>query len=372
MTFSVNIHALGGLPPFFERRMTDLIAADEYLRGNTTLQPGGIIDPIAPQHARTIAAISRFLTEAASYADTDQTRVSDAITSYRTSDARAAARADAKLPDWAAPPPPSLGPDATNLTADVFEDTTNPQALLITPVDQHNAYPYRPSWADVLSPATVVRDAIWTLTKLAADVGLLDRAYDPLELLVDPFIGDWAGLLMCAEVFTRIADLLDTEVRAVTTASRVVPFVWSGRASDACQVNLQSFATALTAGSQGLRAIATTYRLVVTGLRDVASTAEKLLTMMVDIAADGSLLEIGIGLFYSIPNVLFDLAGLVKQANNLLLIRDQILDRGFSSVSLTHPFGVMGPVTLPGLDAEIVPVPDLLPTRPVHHIPAHA
>ncbi len=372
MTFRVNIHALSGLPPFFERRVSDFIAADEYLRGNTTLQPGGFIDPIAPRHAQTIVAISQFLTEAADYADVDQGRVRDALRSYQTSDARAAARADAKLPDWAAPPLPSLDPGASDLTAEVFDDTTNPEALLVIPADQQSAFPYRPSWTDFLSPTSLVRDAIWELTKLAAEVGLLDRPYDPLALLVDPFIGDMAGLMRCAEVFTHIADLLDAEARAVTTANRVIPLVWSGHASDACQVNLQSYVIGLSTGSADLRAIAATYRLVVSGLRAVAATAEKLLTMLIDIAGDEGLISIGIGLIYAVPNVLFDLAGLVKQAGDLILVRNQILERGFGSVSLAHPFGVMSPVTMPALDAEFVSIPELLPTHPVHAIPAHA
>ena len=47
-------------------------------------------------------------------------------------------------------------------------------------------------------------------------------------------------------------------------------------------------------------------------------------------------------------------------------------DQGFGSVSLAHPFGVMPPVNLLELDAEFVPIPELLPTHPVRPIPAHA
>jgi len=167
VTFRVNIPALRGLPPFLDRRHADLITAGTYLRAHTLLRPGGFIDPVAPRHAQVVATIDTFLTDAAIYAGVDADNLRDALTSYATSDARAAARADARLPDYPAPPAPTFDPGDDSLTADVFADTGSPVAPLVAPTDQRSAYSYRPSWADLLSPTTMLRDMIWGLTKIA-------------------------------------------------------------------------------------------------------------------------------------------------------------------------------------------------------------
>jgi hypothetical protein len=161
VTFRVNIPALRGLPPFLDRRHADLLVTGTYLRTHTVLHPGGFIDPVAPRHAQVIAAIDRFLTDAAVYAGVDAGNMRDALGSYATSDARAAARADARLPDYPALLPPAFDPGDDSLTADVFADTNDPAALLVPPTDQRSVHSYRPSWADLLSPTTVVRDVIW-------------------------------------------------------------------------------------------------------------------------------------------------------------------------------------------------------------------
>lgn len=362
VTFRVNIPALRGLPPFLDRRHADLVAAGTYLSTYTPLKPGGYIDPIAPRHAQVIAAIDRFLTDAKIYVNLDAVNVRDALESYATSDARAAARADAGLPDYPAPPPPTFDPGGDSLNADVFADTANPATLLVPPTDQRSTYAYQPSWTDLLSPTTVIRDVIWGLTKVAADVGLLDRAYDPFELLVEPFTGDVGGLLVCAEVFVRLADLLDAVGSAVVVADRVVPLVWTGHASDACQVNLARFATDMSEAARHLRGLAETYRAVVSGLLKAQALAAQLVTTIVDVAVDSGLDEIGIGLLYTVPNLFTDFVSLINKFTALVQQRNEILMMGFAPADFTHPFGILrAPVKLPDLELEGPQIPNLLP-----------
>ena len=362
MTFRVNIAALRGLPPFLDRRRTDLVAAETYVHTYTALKPGGFIDPIAPRHAQAVAVITRFLTDAAIYVGVDASNLRDAITSYAKSDARAAARADGRLPDYAAPPAPTFDPGEDTLTAEVFEDTGNPAGFLVPPTDQRSIYGYQPSWADILSPTTVVRDTVWGLTKIAATVGLLDRAYDPFELFVDPFTGDWAGLLECAEVFVRVAELLDGVRRAVVVTDRVVPLVWTGHASDACQVNLARFGSAMADGAAQLRGLADTYRTVVTGLVKAEGLAAQMVTTVVDMAVDAGIEEIGFGLLYTVPNMVADFAGLIRKFIALVRARDEILLRGFAPADFTHPFGIMhAPIEMPDLTTGVPQIPSLLP-----------
>ena len=116
--------------------------------------------------------------------------------------------------------------------------------------------PYQPSWFDLLSPTSLARDAIWKLTGVAARVGILDRAYDPFEFIVCPFVGDWAGLLRCAEVFDHVADLLRDEARALNGADAMVAEVWTGNAAAMCRANLGDFSVTLGSGEQSAAASA--------------------------------------------------------------------------------------------------------------------
>jgi hypothetical protein len=292
----------------------------------------------------------------------DAGNLRDALGSYATSDARAAARADAALPDYPVPPPPAFDPGDDSLTADVFADTGNPSTLLVPPADQRSVYSYHPSWADLLSPTTVLRDLLWGLTKVAAAAGLLDHAYDPLQLLVEPFTGDVGGLLECAEVFVRIADLLDAVGRAVVVTDRVVPLVWTGHASDACQVNLARFASAMPEASGQLRALAGIYRMVVSGLLRAQQLAEQLVTTIADIAVDSGIGEFGFGLLYAVPNMISDFVSLINRFIALVHERDEILMRGFAPADFSHPFGIMRmPVKMPDLELDGPQIPTLLP-----------
>lgn len=60
--------------------------------------------------------------------------------------------------------------------------------------DYRAEYPSEPAWAGRVSGAGILRDTIWQITSLAAHIGLLPRPWDPLDDLVIPLTGDWAGL----------------------------------------------------------------------------------------------------------------------------------------------------------------------------------
>ena len=187
MTFSVNTKALAGLPTFLDRRADDLSAAANYLAAYTAIWPFTLVN-MAHVHQRVIAAINSYLLATRlTYAQNDAVRVRAAISSYETSDLRASQRTDAAIAGL-------------------------PRDLRIAP----------PLGRDLLSPTSIVRDAVWRITSIAADIGLLDRPIDPLQEILPPFIGDWAGLLRCADVFDNLGAMLGLSQDCVDDADNLV------------------------------------------------------------------------------------------------------------------------------------------------------
>jgi hypothetical protein len=288
VTFSVNTRALAGLPVFFDRRGTDLTDAIEFVTKNTVLSSFGLANVLGA-HQKIILEVTDYLGGLTfDYSDRDAARVRSAIASYNASDERASQRADAAITGL----PPNL-PNLPALTAAersygpaIFDDRRAPTSALITPGDPHADYPYRPSWSDALSPTSIARDAIWRVTSVLANAGLIDRPIDPLESLVKPFVGDWAGLLRSADVFDCLGSMLTMSGECVSDAGQLVPTVWTGNVADMCINNLQSFDGSLARGVTPLARLAATYRRVSAGVRDNANLLETVITNLIDLAAD--------------------------------------------------------------------------------------
>jgi hypothetical protein len=292
VTFSVNPKALDGLPTNLDRRTDDLRQATSYLLANTALHDSSGLADAFDVHARVIAGIKAFLdSTAAAFPVPDATRVRAAITAYSSADARAVARADAATPSVPAglPAMPPITATERGYGPSIFDDHVHPASALVRPANHYGDIPYQPSWFDLLSPSSIARDVIWKLTSTLASAGLLDRAYDPFESLVEPFVGDWAGLLRCAEVFDHLGALLAAASTAVLDANNATHLVWTGNVAGMAEVNLGAFADRLTSGVEPLGSIAMSYREVAHGVQDNASLAEMMITNMVDDAIDGGL-----------------------------------------------------------------------------------
>lgn len=371
MTFSVNTTALGGLPLFLDRRESDLKTTQIYLRTNTTLRYGSGLATIAGHHQATVGAITRYLDDAAgNYAGTDALRLREAINAYTYADVRAARRSDAALPPWHSrlPMPPPLDETGRSLGPFIFDDVSTPLAGLIEPIDHHLDMPYEPGWFDLLSPGSILRDVIWYVSGVAARFGLLDRAYDPFEYLVGPYIGDWAGLLRCAEVFEHVGDLLLGDALAIEIAYGLVPSIWTGNAAGLCVENLSDFVDCLRDGVLPLRNISATYRAVARGAHDNAMLLSTLLTDLFDygVGAAADIETLGLFSAYEVGSALGDFAKTLRQALNLASACQDLVSAGFRmSDDIAHRLGFLAEtVSMPsmiGPTPAIAPGPELPP-----------
>jgi hypothetical protein len=355
-TFFVNPTALDGLSTVLYRRWLDLRAGSEYTAKNTWLDyDGGQFGLLLPHHRAVVKAVGVFNDAADRYAATIAGRVDAALTLYRTTDQRAA---DRLLPTWSplVPPVDAPPPTAPKAGPEIFHDVVAPADQLITPGSHHEDMPYRPSWTDLLSPTSSLRDALYLASVVAARFGLMPHPIDPFEAILIPFVGDWPGLLRCAEVYDHLAAELDAVGVDLTHEEQVVPQAWTGNAADGLRYCLIRFTDGTAGGARSLRAIAAAYRELAGGAYRNSQLIGALLTIAADWHADivggelGALLEIPtqvmdyIQLWQQLLPIVEDTVALIRHG-----LRDDIIRRlGFFAVTalmpdMTEPF-----VTAPG------------------------
>ena len=233
--------------------------------------------------------------------------------------------------------------------------------------------PYQPSWFDALSPTSIARDAIWKLSEIAAHLGILDRPYDPFEMLVEPFVGDWAGLLRCAEVFGNVSIMADAESGAVLDAKTSVPLVWTGNVAGMAVLNLESFALTLSKAPTALDALATAYREVAYGVQDNANLIEMVITSLIDQAFDGALDAATFGLFdiydigVKIRNFAKTLMAAIRIAANVI----DLVTAGFAaSNDAVNRLGVLRHApSMPTVPFDAPPIPWPAPLNSTPRVP---
>jgi hypothetical protein len=365
VTFQVDIPALRGLPQFLDRRDSDFHAALRYLAS------GAVIEDIAPlyhpmyvRHRANVRAVAGFLADAATYVSTDATRVRWAADAYAVADDRAALRhigvRDAALPDFPTGltgPPPTF---AATGAPSAFADRSTPARLLSGPADPSAYLPARPPWTQNIGAAGLVRDAIWIATRIAAAGGLLDRAYDPVAVLVTPFVGDWPGVLRSADVLANIAAFIRDESMSIDGAHHAVPTVWTGHASDACQCNLGHLAAALAAAAVDLAALAAAYGTVGDLLHSIMETAADTVGTLIDCAIDvvGDGLSDGLLIPLTVPGTLAEFADAVTAFIRLGRDVGRVVGGGFPPGDPLAPMLGLVPGTASGIDRPLV-LPDL-------------
>jgi hypothetical protein len=339
VTFQVNIPAVRGLPLFLDRRDGDLRAALSYLHTYAVIQDNSVLyHRMYERHRTNLATISRFLSGAASYVSTDALRVRAAADAYAAADGdarhRNLAALDAALSDFPtdqADPAPGYETKTASVTAALFADSTTPSRALRPVADRSGELPSRPSWSDLLGVASTIRDAIWFATRLAAAVGLIDRPFDPLQLFLMPFVGDWPGLLQSADAFGNVARMLAEESTSIGVAHRRVPTVWTGHASDACQCSLDLLAEALMAASAEIGALATAYHEAGVLLHAAMTAAAATFRSVVDTVSsiDEDTFSGGLLIVETAPNLLIDYARQVTSFIDLAHDVSRAVDAGF-------------------------------------------
>ena len=280
MGFTVDAETLAGLPDLLDRLSDDASAAREYLVRNTRLHWVGIVSLIAHGHERAVAeADSFFSTVAGPIAHDDAGRVRAAVDYYRHTDAASAARVDATLPHPSAGARAVLTPGAH---PGLFNDVTRPRDVLVPPPDHHGDFPYAPSWTQGLSPAAQIRNIIWMLTSLGAQLGICDRAYDPVAELVEPMSGDFAGLRGCADVFERLAGASAGMSSNVQWGAVCLDRVWTGSAADSCEDVLVRLDAALAEAQEPLRVVAEEYRRAAETVYEVNTLMGEVVNALID------------------------------------------------------------------------------------------
>jgi hypothetical protein len=355
VTFHVDISSLRGLPPFLDRRDREFHAALTYLMSGAVIHDvAPLYHPMVARHQANVRAVARLLTDAATYVSTDATRVRSVADTYALADRRAELRnlgvEDAVLPDFPTGFASSLAPTVQPSTPALFADHTAPVARLGPIADSSTYLPFQPAWAHHVGAAGLIRDGIWIGTRIAAASGLLDHAYDPVKVLVTPFVGDWPGLLRSADALANIAAFLRDESTSVDAARRAVPTVWTGHASDACQCSLGNFASALAAAATDLATLAAAYRDVGRLLHSIMETAGDTFGTIVDCALDilGDGLTDGLLIPLTVPGTVVEFADALTAFIGLAHDVGRVVEHGFP------PGDPLGPLLglVPGSTSE--------------------
>ena len=122
----------------------------------------GLINEVLQTHERIMTTVQTFLEHVADdYAERYSMGVAQAVRSYTTSDVNASARLDTTLPGVIDPSVPAHLADQS-VGPEVFAD--HDSLVLHPPPDYEAQYPYHPTWYDLMSPASIPRDAVWYVT----------------------------------------------------------------------------------------------------------------------------------------------------------------------------------------------------------------
>lgn len=141
-----------------------------------------------------------------------------------------------------------------------------------------------PEWLDLLSPTAWIVDTVYGVTSVAADLGILDRAYNMRDEFVKPFTGDWAGVRGCADYYEYVAQALSGMAANLTWATYSADACWEANASDACQVSLTGLKDTLAAASSTLGPLSTEYIEAATEINGERAILTGLLTELTDAA----------------------------------------------------------------------------------------
>ncbi|HEY8474107.1 MAG TPA: hypothetical protein VIL37_15930 [Natronosporangium sp.] len=274
-----------------ERLSGDADAGVHYVVGNTGMAGGeGWLNDLSGAHESVVNHTKEWLSELENpAASVSAGAVDRALTYYKGTDQANAAQLDATIDSYASMLDISNpGTDYWIRHADVpaFGDVVEPEDAYATPPDynDHEDFRYQPTYYDMISIASMARDAIFKATEFLASIGWLERAYDPYELVLKPVVGDWAGFRRCADVFRNIADALIDMCSNLYHAQLCMSTAWRGNAADACNVHLGRLHDGIADAYQPLRAIADEYEQAANGQAEFRTTVATLISDLIDAA----------------------------------------------------------------------------------------
>src|SRR5690606_9451919 len=290
-SFYVEPAQLAGLVKLLERLGEDARAGDRYVLGNTGMAGGeGWLNDLSGAHESVVDHTRQWLEAlydpaASKFAGA----VGRAVTYYLQTDQAEAERLDAAARSYSGLldlPNPGTDYWVRHAGVGAFDDVNEPEEAYRTPPDynDHEEFRYQPSYWDVVSVASLGRDAIFKATEFLASMGMLDRAYDPYELVLKPVVGDWAGFRRAADVYRNVAEAL-TYMSIILYHARVsLPSVWRGTAADGCNVHIGRLSSGILEGHGPLHLIADEYEKAAQGQADFRHAVAQLISDLIDAA----------------------------------------------------------------------------------------
>lgn len=310
MGFEVNLPALRAVPAMLERLAGDARACRDYAEDAYARMDGpnhadmdvGIINRLAGNHARIRHEVRTFFDDTRGVGIAQRDGVAASVRGYESTDLARSAALDALIGPTPLDPAlhrePRLHPEW--LQVQVVEQAHPRDALKRLP-DYRAEYPYEPQWSDLLSPASLARDAVWGLTALAAKVGICDRAYDPLDEWTLPLVGDWAGLRACGEALHNLGPATGSLAANATWIGLRVEGSWQGNAADACWDMLSRTESAILFAPDLLTRLGAAYLGVVGDVRKLEEVAEFAIIELLDRVVETLLVAETLGTSWLLP-----------------------------------------------------------------------
>lgn len=286
MGFSVEPSAVAALAEQQERLQEDANKGKSYVAQRTDLDWSGegLINLVAGGHRSVQQQVEDFLGKLADPTSASTAEAfSQAAKYYRSTESSEAERVDRTYPEsnvGAA----KHGDDTVKANVGAFKDVTDPAEQYKPPKDYNGEFPYEPNWKDLISPASLLRDAIYKVTEAATSLGICDRAYDPFEVVLKPVCGDWAGLRACADVYRNVGSAATEMATNVRWSAQNLEERWTGNAADSAEVHLLNLAKALDGAKGPLEKIAKEYESAANGAHDFSASIGVLLSDLADAA----------------------------------------------------------------------------------------
>jgi hypothetical protein len=360
MEFSVNSRALGGLADMLDRRADDLTRTAGYLDAESYIQYGpGLLNHLSGAHTRIANEADAFLRRAAKgHAHQYSVGVAGAVQDYTGSDQASSARIDATLPDAPSGIPAVATLADQSLGPEVFADPY--KLVLKVPPDFSAEHPYKPAWSDVFSPNSIIRDVLWSLSKFAVVLGILDKPIDPFEAFTVPLFGDWAGLKRFAFALRQAGQAVSYVADRVTSGTVTCDEVWTGHAADNCTAVLHRFALDLRHGRTVFDELARTYDEVADAAQRTGEAVGHLVAICADVAS-----TLGVEALFEGPEIVLEAAKYADLAEEIL----RLIEGGVVAVEGGRNIGevkadAMSLLLTGSMDASLSDAMPVLPTPP--------
>lgn len=286
MGFRVDEGGLQGMVEFSTRLGEDATASRRYFDNNTDINwtGEGLINILTGGHQSVQEHVSKYLGSINNPIATGlNEQLSGSLDYYRSTDDANEARLDEAYRGGDVGEA-KQGTEPTNSNAPRFADLYTIEDFLKQVKDYNADFPYEPNWKDIISPSSLLRDAIWKVTEAGTSLGICDRPYDPFEVVLKPLIGDWAGMRACADVFENLGNALQAMGDNIQHAAEGTSEVWEGNAGSNAQAYLYNLSKPPRNCQQPLLDLAKEYKEAAQGAYDFSRTIGVLISDIADAA----------------------------------------------------------------------------------------